>query len=153
LENKRGNTEIPAGGVHLLETHRTVSFNDAVGREVCVSRRIRTNTPLQALVTLNDSAYLDLSRQLAYRMKKKAGADAKAAISIGYETLLFKPIAPAKLNALTALYSNAYNKFKRDPESACEMIGEDNEHNNPETAALVAVANALLNLDEVVTKN
>lgn len=126
---------------------------DAVGREVCVSRRIRTNTPLQALVTLNDSAYLDLSRQFAYRMQREAGNDVKTAISKGYELLLFKPIAATKLSVLESLYAEAYNKFKKDPENTCEMIGENNEHNNPETAAMVVVASALLNLDEVVTKN
>ncbi len=126
---------------------------DAVGREVCVSRRIRTNTPLQALVTLNDSAYLDLARRFAYRMRRDAGNNVKAAISKGYEALLFKPIAPAKLSALMRLYNDAYGKFMADPVNACEMIGENNAHNNPETAAMVVVASALLNLDEVVTKN
>ena len=130
-----------------------ISF-DAVGREVCVSRRIRTNTPLQALVTLNDSAYLDLSRHLAYRMQNEAKSrDAKTQISKGYELLLFKSISPAKLNALSSLYTTAYNKYKNDPKNTCEIIGVNDPHNNPETAALVIVANALLNLDEVVTKN
>jgi hypothetical protein len=127
---------------------------DAVGREVCVSRRIRTNTPLQALVTLNDSAYLDLSRHLAYRMQKETGSrEAKTLISKGYELLLFKPVSAAKLAALAALYTTAYNKYKNDPENTCEIIGVNDSHNNPETAALVVVANALLNLDEAVTKN
>jgi hypothetical protein len=127
---------------------------DAVGREVCVSRRIRTNTPLQALVTLNDSAYLDLSRHLAYCMQKESAShEAKSLIRKGYELLLFKPISAAKLNALTALYNTAYNQYKNDPQNTCEIIGVNDLHNNPETAALVIVANALLNLDEVVTKN
>ncbi|WP_121356554.1 DUF1553 domain-containing protein [Flavisolibacter nicotianae] len=127
---------------------------DAVGREVCVSRRIRTNTPLQALVTLNDSAYLDLSRKLAYRMQQEAKTgDVKTAISKGYELLLFRPINAAKLAALQMLYTAAYSKFKSDPVKTCEMIGVNDSHNNPETAALVVTANALLNLDEVITKN
>lgn len=127
---------------------------DAVGREVCVSRRIRTNTPLQALVTLNDSAYLDLSRNLAYRMQLEGkGSDVKTAISKGYELLLFRPISAAKLAALQTLYAAAYAHFKNDPAKACEMIGANDSHNNPETAAMVVTANALLNLDEVITKN
>lgn len=130
-----------------------ISF-DAVGREVCISRRIRTNTPLQALVTLNDSTYLDLSRQFAYRMQKESSSpDAATQISRGYEWLLFKPIPAAKLKVLTMLYNTAYTNYKNKPETACEMIGANDEHNHPETAALVVVANALLNLDEVVTKN
>ncbi len=127
---------------------------DAAGREVCVSRRIRTNTPLQALVTLNDSAYLDLSRQFAYRMQAATSSkNAREWIGTGYEQLLFKPISPQKLQALQTLYNTAYATYTKDSEATCEIIGVNNEHNNPETAALVIVANALLNLDEVVTKN
>ena len=127
---------------------------DAVGREVCVSRRIRTNTPLQALVTLNDSVYLDLSRQLAYRMQAEAERkDAKEWIGKGYEMLLFKPITPQRLGALAKLYNTAFATYQKDKEATCEIIGVNDQHNNPQTAALVVVANALLNLDEVVTKN
>jgi hypothetical protein len=127
---------------------------DAVGREFCVSRRIRTNTPLQALVTLNDSAYLDLSRQLAYRIEKEVGTkNIREKISKGYEVLLYRQQAPAKTEALLTLYQQALAAFKKDADKTCEMIGENSRHNNPETAALVVVANALLNLDEVITKN
>jgi hypothetical protein len=127
---------------------------DGVGREVCVARRIRTNTPLQALVTLNDSVYLEASRHLAYRMQKESAARNSAGhISKGYELLYYKPIQPTKLQALQKLYQRAYQTYQADKDKQCEMIGADNEHNTPETAALVVVANALLNLDEAVTKN
>jgi hypothetical protein len=127
---------------------------DAVGREFCVSRRIRTNTPLQALVTLNDSAFLDLSRQLAYRIEKEVGnKDVLEKINRGYEALLYRKPAPAKIDALLTLYEQALATFKKDADKTCEMIGENSRHNNPETAAMVVVANALLNLDEVITKN
>jgi len=66
---------------------------------------------------------------------------------------MYKPITPTKLEALKKLYDDAYSKMKNDKEKTCEIIGEENEHNNPETAALVVVANAMLNLDEVITKN
>ena len=59
----------------------------------------------------------------------------------------------AKLVALEKLYNTALEKFKKDPVKTCEMIGVDNKHNNPETAALVVVTSAVLNLDEVLTKN
>ena len=127
---------------------------DAVGREVCASRRIRTNTPLQALVTMNDSAYLDLSRHFAYRMKEESsGRDVKHVISKGYEQLFYAIPSPAKIAALENLYAQALISFKKDAIKTCELIGENNQHNNPETAALVVVANALLNLDEALTKN
>lgn len=126
---------------------------DAASREVCTARRIRTNTPLQALVTLNDSSYLDMARHFAYRMQKESGNGVEKEISRGYEIAMFKPITPNKLKALKKLYDDAYSKMKNDKDKTCEIIGEMNEHDNPETAALVVVANAMLNLDEIITKN
>ena len=130
-----------------------ISF-DGVGREVCTSRRIRTNTPLQALVTLNDSVYLEASRHFAYYLEKEEGKNnVRARISKGYEIALMKPISNAKLETLEKLYQTALQKFKMDKDKTCEMVGVNDEHNNPETAALVVVTNAILNLDEVVTRN
>jgi hypothetical protein len=126
---------------------------DGAAREVCTARRIRTNTPLQALVTLNDSVYIEASRYFAYRMQREGGLEVKNQISRGYELAMYQPIAPQKLAVLQNLYEKALQKFKSDKSGTCEMVGVDNEHNKPETAALVVVANAMLNLDEFVTKN
>jgi hypothetical protein len=126
---------------------------DGAAREVCTSRRIRTNTPLQALVTLNDESYLDAARHFAYRMQQEGGKNVREEISKGYEMAMYKTISPAKLEALDKLYGESFAKLQHDPAKTCEMIGMMNEHNNPETAALVVVANAMLNLDEWVTKN
>lgn len=125
---------------------------DGAAREVCTSRRIRTNTPLQALVTLNDEAYLEMSRGLAYRMMKEGGNSIAGKISKGYQWILYKPISAEKSVILERLYSQSLSAFRKDKDRTCEMIGIMNEHNNPETAALVVVANALLNLDEVIVK-
>jgi len=126
---------------------------DGAQRVVCTARRIRTNTPLQALATLNDSVWLDMSRHFAYRMQRTAAKDVGRQISKGYELMLYKPIPPAKLQVFEDLYNKALLEFKKDAEGTCEMVGVNNENNNPETAALVVVANAMLNLDEVVMKN
>ena len=126
---------------------------DGVQRVLCTARRIRTNTPLQALVTLNDSAYLDMARHFAYRMQKEAGSDIKDQISKGYELMLYKPLPEEKLKVFVDLYNEALNEFKVDADKTCEMIGVNSEHTNPPTAALVVVANAMMNLDEVVMKN
>lgn len=125
---------------------------DGVGREVCTPRRIRTNTPLQALATLNDSVYLEASRKLALLMQKSGGSLARQ-IDAGYQKLLFQPISAAKLGALQQLYLQALQQYRKDHAGACEMVGMNNEHNTPETAAMVVVANALLNLDEVITRS
>ena len=126
---------------------------DGAQRNVCNARRIRTNTPLQALTTLNDSAYLVMARHFAYRMEKDGGTDLQQRISKGYEWMLFKQIPQTKLNIFLELYNKALAEFKADKNKTCEMIGVMNEHNNPQTAAMVVVANAMLNLDEIVTKN
>ena len=127
---------------------------DASAREACLARRINTNTPLQALVTLNDSFYLDASRHFAYRMIEKAGLkDVAKTIQCGYQIAMNKPITQPKLAAFEKLYNDAYNRFAKNEEKTCEIIGEKNEHNNPGTAALVIVASAILNLDELITKN
>jgi hypothetical protein len=66
---------------------------------------------------------------------------------------MYKPIALGKLKALVELYATALQDFTKDKDKTCEMIGTNNKHNDPGTAALVVVANAILNLDELVTKS
>jgi Protein of unknown function (DUF1553)/Protein of unknown function (DUF1549)/Planctomycete cytochrome C len=125
---------------------------DGVAREVCTVRRIRTNTPLQALTTLNDSAYVDIARNFAYRMKEKT-TNPKEQISKGFKLVTYKDIDNKSLGALMKLYNTAYAQFKSDKDKTTKIIGKQNENANAETAALTVVANAMLNLDEVVTKN
>jgi hypothetical protein len=131
-----------------------ISF-DGVGREVCTSRRIRTNTPLQALVTLNDSVFVEASRSFAYRMEREAANknDVKSKISKGYEIMMLRQIPPKKLSILEKLYQNAYQKFSKDRSKAAKMMGKKEGAAPPEQAALTVVANAMLNLDELITKN
>jgi hypothetical protein len=126
---------------------------DGVSREVCTVRRIRTNTPLQALATLNDSAYIDMARQFARLMKTEAATDVQQQIRYGYERATFHPISERSLTALLNLYNSAFSQFKSNPDKICRMVGEVGNNTNAETAALIVVANAMLNLDEVLTKN
>jgi hypothetical protein len=129
-----------------------ISF-DGAGREVCATRRIRTNTPLQALTALNDSAYLVLARGFAYRIKELNKTGFEKQIEKGYELMFYKPITENRKQALIELYKKSLAKFKNDKDATCEMIGVMDKHNNPETAALVVVANTMMNLDEWVNKN
>lgn len=129
-----------------------ISF-DGAAREVCTARRIRTNTPLQALTTLNDSVYVEASRHLACDLRKEYKDNVKQMIAAGYEKVAGKPIPANRFTILEQLYNTSYGKFKSDSVSTCEMIGIQNEFNEPVTAAMVVVTNAMLNLDEVITKN
>ncbi len=126
---------------------------DGVSREVCTVRRIRTNTPLQALTTLNDSAYIDLARHFAIRMQSSGIREPAKQISYGYTMATNHTLAEQKLKPLMALYNKAYSQFKNDPEKTRKMTGAIPSYTNAETAALTVVANAILNLDEVLTKN
>ncbi len=124
---------------------------DGGSREVCITRRIRTNTPLQALATLNDSAFLIMARHFALRMQQ-GGKEVNTQIKKGYEAMMYKPIGKIKLNALLDLYNTSIVKFKNNEHATCEVLGEQGIHTKPETAAMVVVANAMLNLDEWVNK-
>ena len=73
---------------------------DGTAREICVARRIRTNTPLQALVTLNDSAYIEMARNFAYRLQKEVNADVGAQIKKGYELATGHAITENELSIL-----------------------------------------------------
>lgn len=125
---------------------------DGGSREVCVVRRIRTNTPLQALNSLNDSAYLVLARQFAINMRS-VNPSVKKQIEAGYQKMLYQPIAPAKLNVLLDLYEQTVTEYKKDKIAANALMGDKNKTALPEDAAMVVVANAMMNLDEWVNKN
>lgn len=126
---------------------------DGVSREVCTARRIRTNTPLQALVTMNDSVYTDISRKFAVLIQSKAGNDVTQQIRTGFKLATYHDIDDKSTMALLKLYNVAYAQFKNDATKTLKMAGGEKEYAAPQMAALMIVANAILNLDEVVTKN
>jgi hypothetical protein len=126
---------------------------DGIARNVCTARRIRTNTPLQALTTLNDSAYIDMARHFAYRLQNEAGNEITQQIKKGYQLATYHGIDGKSMSALLELYNTALFKFKNNADKTCEMVGVMSKRTNPETAALIVVANAMLNLDEVIMKN
>lgn len=125
---------------------------DGASRTVCVTRRIRTNTPLQALTTLNDSAYFVMARGFAKRMLGEKGNEAER-IGIGYRQMMYKSISPAKLEALMKLYNTAKQKYEADKKAASALLQDKNAEPIAADAAMVVVANAMLNLDEWVNKN
>ncbi|MBK5278641.1 MAG: DUF1553 domain-containing protein, partial [Bacteroidia bacterium] len=125
-----------------------ISF-DGSSREVCTIRRLRTNTPLQALVTLNDPVYMDAARALASKMIA-AGGTAEGRISAGYKKAVFHSINDRKLKALATLYTEAFDLYKLDQKATQQILLTENAQ--PELAAMTIVANAILNLDEFLTK-
>ncbi|HVI46444.1 MAG TPA: DUF1553 domain-containing protein [Chitinophaga sp.] len=130
-----------------------ISF-DGSSREVCLQRRIRTNTPLQALVTLNDPVYTETARYLARHMQQNGGNDPAACIRWGYQTAMFRQLPPTKLAALQKLYQQALQQYKKDECAAEELLQcKERPARMAELAALTVVANAIMNLDEFLTKS
>jgi hypothetical protein len=126
---------------------------DGPDREVCTARRIRTNTPLQALVTLNDSAFLEAARHFADVLQKENPGSADKQIRAGFEKAIGHDIDENSFEALENLYRKALLKYQQKPEQAKEMGKDGAASSRPERSALIVVTNAILNLDEYVTKN
>ena len=131
---------------------------DGVNREVCMSRRIRTNTPLQALVTLNDSTYLVAAVALAKKMVSSVGNSPNTEgvsqqIAAGYALAMGQSITPEKRQVLVRLYNTALQQFLSNKNKKKPPIVNVLTEQTPEMAALAIVANAILNLDEFVNKS
>jgi mono/diheme cytochrome c family protein len=125
---------------------------DATSREFCTVRRVRTNTPLQALTLLNDPASFEAARALARRMVSVA--DARSRVSLGMTLVLARPATPAELDRLVALYRSERAHYLARPQAAAQVLAETTLRpaDAAELAAWTIVANVLLNLDEAVTK-
>lgn len=122
---------------------------DGGSREVCSIRRTVTNTPLQALVTLNDPVYLEASYQLAKLMQVSENPEEN--IAMGYEKATYSKITPTKLKALKELYDTSLLEFENSTETTQSFFHLEKKPTN-ELAALTIVANAIMNLDEFLTK-
>ncbi len=121
---------------------------DAGSREVCTIRRTVTNTPLQALVTLNDPVYLEAAFTFAKSMDME---DVEKGISTGFQNATLTAIDAEKLAVLKNLYTQAFDEFKANTNTEESFIGLP-EKPSPRLAALTVVANAIMNLDEFLTK-
>ncbi len=108
-------------------------------------RRLPTNTPLQALVTLNDPVYVEAATALAALMAA-GGGTTEQRVARGWQLATGRPARPAEVPPLMALHQEAQQKFVVDAAAAAPLGG------TPELAALTVVANALLNLDAVLTR-
>ena len=129
---------------------------DAPNREVCTVRRDRTNTPLQALVTLNDPVYLEAAQALARRVVGGGATPAQRA-TFGFRTCLARKPSEDELAQLTKLFEAAYERFSQDVPSAKQIATDPLGPIPPgmdaaELAAWTVVGNVLLNLDEMFMK-
>lgn len=135
---------------YLKRTSPYPSFTtfDAGSREVCIIRRTVTNTPLQALVMLNDPVYLEAAYNLAKLMEE---GSIEEGIAKGYTRAVYSDITPDKLAALEDLYKEALAEFTAAPLEMKHFLYFEKQP-NAKRAALTVVANAIMNLDEFLTK-
>ena len=132
---------------------------DAPSREVCTIRRATTNTPLQALVTLNDPVYVEAAQALARRMLG-AGTTVEERARRGFRICVARPPEQQELDALVQLYEQAKQRFAADEDSARKFVenlvdpslDKQDKVDAEELAAWSVVGNVLLNLDEMIMK-
>lgn len=134
-----------------------ISF-DAGSREMCQIQRIRTNTPLQALVTLNDPVYIEAALSFAHRiMKQNASGTIKDNIQQAYFEATFRALNSTKAMALEKLYGETMDYFTENPDLMDLYLAQGQldkfTENHLSLAAMSMVCSTILNLDEFLTKS
>ena len=135
-----------------------MSTFDAPSREFCVVRRSRSNTPLQALNTLNDPVFVEAAQALARKIAAVPG-DAKTRVAFAMRTCLSRAPKADEVERLAKLFEGELAYYSKQPGDAEKMATSElgkpapgNGMNIPELAAWTVVSNVLLNLDEMITK-
>ena len=131
---------------------------DAPSRETCTFRRLPTNTPLQAYVTLNDPVYVEAAQALGRRLVREGGVTVEDRLRFGLRLVLGRPAAKTQITALKQLFESElahYRSTEKDASTlATEPLGPLPEGlDAAEAAAWTVVANVLLNLDGVLVKS
>jgi hypothetical protein len=139
--------------VRRSSPHPAMMAFDATSREYCTVRRVRTNTPLQALTMLNDEAAMDAARALAKRMIEDGGDDLNARLIYGFRACATRTPKEKEVERLAALYRQLLNHFAENATEAEKVVKKiSTKATVTEFASWTMVANVLLNLDETLTK-
>jgi hypothetical protein len=138
--------------------HPSVLAFDAPTREECTAQRPRSNTPLQALVLLNDPTYVEAARALAQRILRSPAESPDDRIRWAFLQVLTREANESELTHLRQVYVGQLQQFRQDPQRAEQLVllgqsrvGED--FDRVELAAWTAVTRVLLNLHETITRN
>jgi hypothetical protein len=130
---------------------------DAPSRENCTVRRLPTNTPLQAFVTLNDPAFVEAAQALGRRLARDGGKTIDNRVRFGLELALARPASKAQVKTLVALYEKELAHYRTNADAA-KKLATDPLGPLPagldaaEAAAWTVIGNVILNLDGVLTK-
>ena len=130
---------------------------DAPSREECTVLRPRTNTPLQALVTLNDPTFVEAARVFAQRVLTAGPRDFDDRLTFAVRTAVARTPSAGERAILARQYQRLYSHYQADPQAAALLVKagrfSPSEVLDPaEHAAWTGLANMLLNLDETITR-
>lgn len=137
--------------------HPSMLAFDAPSREECTADRSRSNTPLQALVLLNDTTYVEAARALAELIVREGGATTDARLEFAFRRALSRPIRANEAAVLGELVGKHREQFRHDPEAAKKLLAvgarpQPADLDPAELAAWTSVARAILNLHELVMR-
>ncbi|WP_040480681.1 PSD1 and planctomycete cytochrome C domain-containing protein [Mariniradius saccharolyticus] len=129
---------------------------DGSNRDQCEVNRGRTNTPLQALVMLNDPLMMEAARVLATKIHKEK-PDAEAGIEEAFQRIMCRKPSAKELDILVSYFEEENERFVNEPEKAKDLmqVGEyplDEKEIHAESAALMQVIMTIYNLEEAITK-
>jgi len=133
------------------------TFFDVSPRQVCTIKTLRTNTPLHALTTLNDTTYVEAARSLAQHALKQGGATSDERLAWAFRRATLRAPTQEELSVLNATLRRLQSQYSADSEAAKKLlaVGEskyDQSLDPVAHAAYTAVCSAILNLDETLTK-
>ena len=137
--------------------HPAMLAFDAPTREECAADRVRSNIPQQALVLLNDPEFVEAARAFAARILKEGGSTPEARIAWAWREATGRPAKPAEIAVLRTLLERQHTMLSQTPKDGGEIFKVGNapapdELSRPDLAAYTAVARAILNLHETVTR-
>lgn len=128
--------------------HPAMLTFDAPDRDLCSEQRLPTNTPLQALVTLNDPAHIEFAAAFADRMIDAAPTDLRAQLTHGYRLITLRSPDPEVLEILSEFHQDALEQYRASPAIARALAPDG----SPEKATMILLANTLLNSDAALNR-
>ena len=124
---------------------------DSPERQVCTLERPRSNTPLQALTTLNDEVFVEAAGAMAKRIAANC-ASTRDRIDYGFRLVAARHPREKEMNSLLSLFERAANRYRIDQAAAVKLVRAGHAGDDVQLAPWIVVSNVLLNLDETVTK-
>jgi hypothetical protein len=138
--------------------HPAMLAFDAPSREECTAERTRSNTPLQALVLLNDPTYVEAARVFAHRILTQGGATVADRLDWAFRQALSRAVKPEEAEILAAMHRKHLDQYTADPAAAQQLVATgltpaSSDVNVADLAAWTSIARTILNLHETISRN